>query len=163
MVLLIEGGRDPLVLWPGPPRLCQQAQPSIIPGQRSGRNHSNKGHHGDLLTRNDPEYVWVLLHDTGGIGSTTSQRSASTLKMERLKKLVIKNNIDLVYLTEVNQDWQMVDHNITIWGSTSSWKENHRLQVSQYNSKPPQDSSHLVGGTVMIKLHCIKALKIWRK
>ena len=70
--------------------------------------------------------------------------------MERLKKLVLKNNFDLVCLTEVNRDWRRVDHDNTIWGSTSSWKENRRVQVSQNTSKPPQDSSHLVGGTAMI-------------
>ena len=121
-----------------------------LPRRRRGRNHRTKGIHGDRITRDNSECIRILLHNTGGIGFMTSNRSVATLKTERLKKLVIQNNVDLVCLTEVNKDWRNVENDQTIWGATATWKDNRRVQVSQNTTKPPQESEYLVGGTAMV-------------
>ena len=89
------------------------------------------------------------MHNTGGIGFVTSERKKETLKMERLKKLSIDYNIDLICLTEVNKDWRSVVQNNTIWNGTIGWRENRRIQVSNNVTKPSTGES-LVGGTAMI-------------
>ena len=66
--------------------------------------------------------------------------------MEKLKKLVIDHNVDLVSLTEVNKDWRKIEYQNTIWGATAGWKSNRRIQVAQNTTKPAQDTDHLVGG-----------------
>ena len=70
--------------------------------------------------RSNPQCVRILLHNTGGIGFKSNERSIATLKLERLKKLVIEKNIDLIGLTEVNKDWRKLEYDDTIWGATST-------------------------------------------
>ena len=69
--------------------------------------------------------------------------------MEKLKKLILDHNIDLVGLTEVNKDWRKISYPNTIWGATSGWKEQRRIQVAQNVTKPAQESEHLVGGVAI--------------
>ena len=79
----------------------------------------------------------------------TEKRCKQTLKMEKLKKLILDHNIDLVGLTEVNKDWRKINYPNTIWGATSGWKEQRRIQVAQNLTKPAQESEHLVGGVAI--------------
>jgi len=137
-------------MWPGSPQTCERIQTNIRPNRRRGRNHVDKGYHGDTLSRKHKDCVRILLHNPGGIGFVTSQRCKQTLKMEKLKKLVIKNDIDLVGLTEVNKDWRKLDYEHTIWGATTNWRENRRIQTGQNITKPAGESSHLVGGVAMM-------------
>ena len=71
-------------------------------------NHESMDQWGDQLKRKRKKTTRVLLHNTGGIGFVTNQRSRETLKMERLKRLVINYEVDLVCLSEVNKDWRSV-------------------------------------------------------
>ena len=143
----------PLVSWPKAPRSCEgptgNTEINISRLKRDERNHDLKGHFGDLLKRNSRNVTRILLHNTGGIGFVTSERKKETLKMERLKKLSIDYNIDLICLTEVNKDWRSVVQNNTIWNGTIGWRENRRIQVSNNVTKPSTGES-LVGGTAMI-------------
>ena len=67
-------------------------------------NHESIDQWGDLLKRKRKKTTRVLLHNTGGIGFISVQRSRETLKMERLKRLVINYDVDLVCLSEVDKD-----------------------------------------------------------
>ena len=92
-------------------------------------NHDEQGHWGDLLKRKKINSTRILLHNTGGIGFISGERSKESLKMERLKSLAINYEIDLICLTEVNRDWRSVEQSNTIWNGTSAWKENRWLEV----------------------------------
>ena len=61
-----------------------------------------------------------------------------SLKMEKLKKLVLENNLDLVCLTETNKDWRKIEYENIIWGTTTSWRENSRVLVCQNTSRPAE-------------------------
>ena len=137
--------------WPGAPRPCEQPQtnPSLRQ-RRASRNHGVAGYHGDPLQRRDPNNIRILLHNPGGIGFIHNKRCLQTLKMEKLKKLIIQHEVDLVGLCEVNKDWRKVEQNHTIWNATSNWKKNRRVQTSQNSTKPPRNSEFLVGGTATI-------------
>ena len=37
--------------------------------------------------------------------------------MEKLNKLVLDYNFDIVGLTEVNTDWRLINYDKTVWGS----------------------------------------------
>ena len=91
-----------------------------------------------------------MIHNTGGIGFVSDERSKQTLKMEKLKKLLLDHKFDLVGLTEVNKDWRRMEHNNTIWGATSGWRENRRVQVGQNITKPSSKSDLLIGGVAMV-------------
>ena len=143
----------PLGTWPQAPRSCEgptgNTEINISRLKRDERNHDLKGHFGDLLKRNSRDVTRILLHNNGGIGFVTNERKKESLKMERLKKLSIDYNIDLICLTGVNKDWRSVVQNNTIWNGTVSWRENRRIQVSHNTTKPSSGES-LVGGTAMI-------------
>ena len=112
-------------------------------------NHDEQGHWGDLLKRKKINSTRILLHNTGGIGFISGERSKESLKMERLKSLAINYEIDLICLTEVNRDWRSVEQSNTIWNGTSAWKENRRVQTSQNTTKSTTGEC-LVGGTAMV-------------
>ena len=69
--------------------------------------------------------------------------------MERLKRLVVNYDIDLVCLLEVNKDWRSVQQEHTIWNGTSAWCKNRRVQVS-FNSTKTTRGAYLVSGTAMV-------------
>ena len=112
-------------------------------------NHDCQGHWGDFLKRKKVNCTRLLLHNTGGIGFISGEKSKESLKMERLKRLAINYDVDLICLTEVNKDWKFVQQDHTIWNGTMNWKENRRVQVSN-NTTKPSVGEHLVGGTAMI-------------
>ena len=94
--------------WPGCPRPCEDTQTNSSPRQiRDPRNHGSR-HHGDHLHSRDPGNIRFLLHNPGGVGYLDNKRCLPTLKMEKLKKLVIKQEFDFVGLCEVNKDWRRV-------------------------------------------------------
>ena len=57
--------------------------------------------------------------------------------------------MDLICLTETNKYWSQVECENTIWGATTSWRENRIIQVSQ-NTFRPAESKYSVGGTAMM-------------
>ena len=69
--------------------------------------------------------------------------------MEKLKKLILNYDFDIVGLTEVNKDWRKINYDDTIWGATAGWKENRRIQISQNKTKKAENS-HLIGVSVTI-------------
>ena len=69
--------------------------------------------------------------------------------MEKLKKLILNTDVDLLALSEVNKDWRKLDYDNSIWGATSSWKEHRRIQVS-YNTSTPAKKEYQPGGTAMV-------------
>ena len=70
--------------------------------------------------------------------------------MEKLKKVIIDHNVDLVGLAEVNRDWRKISYENTIWGATTGWREHRRIQVSQNTTKPCSNRNTLIGGTAMM-------------
>ena len=62
-----------------------------------------------MLKRKNKNSTRILLHNTGGVGFISDERSKDTLKMERLKDLTINYEVDLICLTEVNLDWRSID------------------------------------------------------
>ena len=120
-----------MIKWPGAPRSCEETQTNILPRQhRTPRNHDTNAHFGDHLQQNDTSTIRILLNNPGGIGFIENSRCLQTLKMEKLKKLIIQHNIDIVGLSEVNKDWRKVEQEHIIWNTTQNWKEHRRVQVS---------------------------------
>ena len=117
-------------------------------GQNRVRNHGRKGIFGDPFLRTKSKSIRILLHNVGGIGFVTGQRSRETLKMEKLKELVCRYGVDLISLSEVNKDWRKIQTNNTIWEGTKAWQEHRRVQVSQ-NTTQRSEKEFLVGGTAM--------------
>ena len=69
--------------------------------------------------------------------------------MEKLKQLILSQDIDIVALSEINKDWRKINYDNSIWGATQSWHEHRRIQVS-YNSTSPAKKEFQPGGTAMM-------------
>ena len=141
-----------MMSFPRTPRPCEEDRRSDTPSENRRsrrRNHGDTGHHFDLLKRNHPGCVRILLHNVNGIGFITKDKTKETVKLEKLKKLLLLNTFDLAGLTEINKDWRKIPHNHSIWGATEGWANNRRIQVSQ-NIHTLAENEHLVGGTATI-------------
>ena len=104
------------------------------------------GHFGHILQRKKKDHtIRVLLQNVGGIGFISGQRLKETLKMERLKELVIGFDVDIFCLSEINKDWRTLPYDHTIWAGTTGWKRNCRVQVSQNTSLLPSTRSQIGG------------------
>ena len=71
--------------------------------------------------------------------------------MEKLKRVILTNEIDIVCLSEINKDWRMVSYENSIWGATQSWQEHRRIQIS-HNTSSPTQRVYQPGGTAMMIL-----------
>ena len=96
--------------------------------------------------------IRLLLWNANGIGFVSHERSLESLKMEKLKKLLITHEVDIAGITELNKNWKKVDTNHNIWAATRSWFQNHCVQTScnrHFNSS----TSKLTGGTALMALN----------
>ena len=69
--------------------------------------------------------------------------------MERLKLMSINYGMDLLHLTEVNNDWRLSHKENTILNDTKGWKQHRRVQVSVHQKKT-LTNKFKVEGTAMI-------------
>ena len=134
-----------MTMWPQPPKPCVvvDRRPGL---RRRSRKHGCKGVWGHHFRKASQDCLRLLCYNTGGIGFLSEERSKESLKMHKLKKLVLNNQIDLLSLTELNKDWRKVPYTESIWSALSGWRENKRVQVST-NTFHPALESNLVGGT----------------
>ena len=88
--------------------------------QRSHGNHGDTGHYFDRLKS-----------VAEGIGFMSEECSRETVKMEKLRNLLVYYDFSYAGLTEINKDWRKSSYADSIWGATDQWFENRRVQVSQ--------------------------------
>ncbi len=69
--------------------------------------------------------------------------------MEKLKKLILSQDFDIIAFSEINKDWRKINYDNSIWGATQSWHEHRRIQVS-YNNTSPALKEYQPGGTAMM-------------
>ena len=136
-------------MWPGPPRSCERARTNTVQTDESRHQNHEQGFFGDPIQQKNKDCVRILLHNTNGIGFVTDKRCKETLKMEKLKKLILSQDFDIVGLSEINKDWRKIQYDNSIWSATQSWHEHRRIQVS-YNSTSPARKEFQPGGTAMM-------------
>ena len=139
--------------WPRAPRSCDRAlvNTSLSDSRRVRQNHDVNGYAFAKLTPGKKKCIRILLHNTNGIGFVSAARSRQTLKLEKLKNLVLTHSFDFIGLSEVNKDWRRIPSTQSIHGTMSSWTEHCRVKLA-YNTHGPADRDYLVGGTASIAL-----------
>ena len=131
--------------WPQPPKPCVVVDHTPNTRRRT-RKHGSKGVWGHHFKKIFKDCLRLLCYNTGGIGFLSEERSKETLKMHKLKKLVLENQVDIMSLTELNKDWRKVPYTQSIWTALSGWRDNKRIQVSTNTYQEAQDQK-LIGGT----------------
>ena len=133
--------------FPRPPRRCAgETRKEEDTFRRRGRKHRD-GIYGDAINRKRDDCVRLLFQNVGGIGFCSATRSQESLKLEKLKELVIDKEVDIVGLAEVNTDWRLVENNNSVWAATAAWKESRRIQLG-FNTTAPPVEKYQVGGTL---------------
>ena len=117
-------GVDTLVAWPKTPRSCEGSNRNGDSSyqRRDKSKHDEKGFWGNILKCKHKGTTRVLLHNVGGIGFITNERSREIMKMERLKKFTIEHLVYLACLTEVNKNWRLTNEENTIWNGIKGWR-----------------------------------------
>ena len=134
--------------FPKPPRRCEGSSSNRHTDQSRDQNHRSlqKGIFGHQIAQKREGHTRLLLHNTTSIGFCTTERSKETNKMEKLRHLVIKQDVDILALTELNKRWSAIDEENTIWTALRKWKHIGRTYAA-YNTNDPGSSQTLYGGT----------------
>jgi hypothetical protein len=66
--------------------------------------------------------------------------------MDKLRRIVIKQEVDILALTELNKRWSVIEEDETIWAAFSKWTEHSRTYAA-YNKLDPHSTPNLYGGT----------------
>lgn len=135
--------------------MCNQTGP---PGgrQERQRNDENRlsGIYGDHLKQKRKGMIRILFQNPQGIGSIDSNNSRQTLKINKLKHTLLKHDVDIVGLSEINKDWRMVPHKESMWACTEGWFEHRRLTTSINELNPPTSPTQF-GGTLLMAMNRI--------
>lgn len=74
------------------------------------RNTENRqsGIYGDHIKQKRSGMLRILFQNPQGLGRIHSGESIQSLKLTKLKDILIKQNIDVLGLSEVNRDWRVI-------------------------------------------------------
>lgn len=62
-----------------------------------------------MTQKKDDGMVRILFQNVGGLGFLSGDVHQESVKVEKLKKMIINKSIDIVGLAEVNKDWRCVN------------------------------------------------------
>lgn len=135
--------------------MCNVPRP---PGRRQGRQRNENrldGIHGDHIKQEKKTgMIRILFQNPQGLGPINSDHNCQTSKINTLKDIVIKHDIDILGMSEVNKDWGMIPQTETMWSLTDGWFEYRRL-VTGLNSLVPPMSRTQFGGTLLLAINRI--------
>ena len=123
---------------PRPPGRCQKVS-NLEPLSHTPGNHrtSNGGAWGHRLKKKNRHTVRILLHNTCGLGTDASSKIAS-IKLAKLKKLVIEHEVDIIGLTEINIDWRRTT--TTCKDRFHGWFQHNKI-CTAHNTKTSKELS----------------------
>ena len=101
------------------------------------------GHH---IRKKDCNSIRILFQNIGGLGDLFKDKEPE--KLTRLKKFLIKHEIDVVGMAETNTDWRTLPIENNLWNRTASWFQSRRISVSHNDKVAPKTGRYFqVGGT----------------
>ena len=90
--------------------------------------------------------VRILFQNIGGLGEN---KPKSSYKLDKLKKTVLANEVDIYGMAEVNTDWRLIDTENTLWNRTKGWHKHRKISLS-HNEQGAKISPFQVRGTATI-------------
>jgi len=131
--------------------MCNTPRP---PGRRQERHRNDlnrlEGIYGDHIKQKRKGMIRLLFQNPQGLGPISNLRACQSSKLNTLKDTLIKHNIDVLGLAEVNKDWRLVPHQETLWSATEGWFEYRRLAKSNNTAVPPTSKIQF-GGTLLLE------------
>jgi hypothetical protein len=126
-------------------------RPPGIRRQERLRNNRDRhlGIYGDHIKPKRKNTMRILFQNPQGLGHMNTNDSMHTDKINSLKNVILKHEVDIVGLAEVNKDWRNIPQKQTFWQLTEGWFEHRRL-VTSLNHTVSSTSPIQFGGTLLM-------------
>ena len=98
--------------------------------------------------------IRILFQNPHGLGWMAGGTRVQSPKITKLRDTLIKHQVDILGLSEVNKDWRVIPKKDTFWSITDGWFEHRRLTTG-INSKVPPTSQIQYGGTLVMAMNRI--------
>jgi exonuclease III len=134
--------------------MCNHPRP---PGRRQERQQNGNhldGIYGDHIKQKKQGMICILFQNPQGIGPLNSNRRYQTSKINNLKDTLLKHDIDILGLSEINKDWRMIPQTETMWNVMDGWFEYRRMTTS-INTMVPPTSRTQYGRTLLLAINRI--------
>ena len=79
------------------------------------------------------------------LGDIKSEKNSP--KLELLKSFILKQEIDVISLAEVNTVWRKIPTSRNLWARTDGWFRNRQISLGN-NTRFPPESEFQIGGTI---------------
>jgi Endonuclease/Exonuclease/phosphatase family. len=124
------------------------------PGTRHQERQQNDencflGIYGDHIKPKKKNMLRILFQNPQGLGHMDTNERLHTDKLNAIKTVTIKQDVDIVGFAEVNKDWRNIPQSQTFWEATSGWFEHRRL-VTSNNTTVASSSPNQFGGTLLL-------------
>lgn len=133
--------------------MCNNPRP---PGRRQGRleNDENRltGIYGDHIKPKKKGMIRILFQNPQGVGQLSPNRTTLSSKINKLKDTLLKHDVDILGLAEVNTDWRAVSQQQTWWSLTDGWFEHRRVNTS-INTMVVPTTRVQYGGTLLMTMN----------
>jgi len=128
------------------------------PGRRQERHRTVEnrlvGIYGDHIKHKKKGMVRFMFQNPQGIGRISSNPGCQSSKINTLKDVLLRHEVDFVGLAEVNKDWRKVPQQESLWALTDGWFEHRRLVTSiNLQIKPTRVTQ--TGGTALLAINKI--------
>lgn len=130
--------------------MCNIPRP---PGRRQERQYEPENRlpniYGDHIKQKTKRTVRVLFQNPQGLGPLYPPPHNQSTKINKLKNILLRHNVDILGLAEVNKDWRKIPRQNSIWHMTESWFE-HRKIITSNNTAVLPTSPVQFGGTLLM-------------
>lgn len=115
------------------------------------RNDENRlsGIYGDHLKQKRKGTIRILFQNPQGLGMMIHADRTYTDKINKIKYTMIKHDVDVLGLSEINKDWRMVPYSRSLWNITEGWFEHRRITTAVNDQLPPRSETQY-GGTILM-------------
>ena len=119
---------------PTPPRykMIRTPRPPGTRRQERLQNNENRlsGIYGDHLKKKRKGTLRILFQNPQGLGQMVQADSTYSDKINKLKYVLLKHDIDILGLSEINKDWRKVPYQRSLWNVTDGWFEHRRITTA---------------------------------
>ena len=133
--------------FPRPPGKCQEDKrennkPTANPHGNHCKNTGVWGHH---TQKKQEDTIQILFQNCGGLGDI--KREKNSPKLDLLKSFILKQEVDMISLAEVNTNWRKIPTSRNLWTRTDRWFRNRQISLGN-NTRFTPESKFQIGGTV---------------
>lgn len=132
-------------------RMINYPRPPGTRRQERQRTDENRllGIYGDHIKPKNKNTIRLLFQNPQRLGRMNDKDSMYTDKLNTMKNVILKHEVDVIGFAEVNKDWRNIPQTQTFWHTTEGWFE-YRRMVTGINQQVFSTSPIQFGGTLLM-------------